>query len=179
MRGYSASGTTVPATPMVPDMDWRRHITSVSGYLDLGMGQKPWDELDSIPPGDSARSEVVVMRLVILQLMARWDDKAAEIARGAVRAYSECADLYPFGAYAIRRAEDVTAAFLFLQEGCKYLVENPGYWFNRSCSACQLGDLEDARACVTRAVELDKGFQQMALDDEDLEPLWEESGGVS
>jgi hypothetical protein len=34
--------------------------------------------------------------------------------------------------------------------------------------------LEDAKACVKKAVDLDKRFQEMALDDEDLEPLWEE-----
>jgi len=65
-------------------MDWQRHVTAASGFLDLGMGQEAWDELDSMPPEDRARSEVVVMRLVILQSMQRWD-KAAEIAIGAVR----------------------------------------------------------------------------------------------
>ena len=30
-------------------MDWQRNITAASGYLDLGMGQEAWDELDSIP----------------------------------------------------------------------------------------------------------------------------------
>jgi hypothetical protein len=47
------------------------------------------------------------------------------------------------------------------------------YWFNRGCYHWQLGDLEDAKSCVRRAVDLDKSFQQMALDDEDLEPLWD------
>jgi len=50
------------------EMDWQRHITAASGYLDLGTGQEAWDELDSMPPEDRARSEVVVMRLVILPL---------------------------------------------------------------------------------------------------------------
>ena len=68
------------------------------------------------------------------------------------------------------------AAFLFVQGGCTYLMENAAYWFNRGCYHCQFGELEDAKACVKRAVELDKRFQQMALDDEDLEPLWAELG---
>lgn len=55
-------------------------------------------------------------------------------------------------------------------------MENAAYWFNRGCYHCQLGELEDAKTCVKRAVELDKRFQQMALDDEDLEPLWDEWG---
>ena len=161
-------------------MDWTKHLTASQGYLDLGMGQEAWDELDSMPLRDRARPEVVVMRLVILQSMAQWD-KAAEIARGAIRAYPERPELYLlylFGAYAIRRAEDVRAAFLFLQEGCTYLVDDATYWFNRGCYHCQAGELEDAKRCVQRAAELDRRFQQMALDDEDLEPLWDELGGV-
>lgn len=31
-------------------MDWQRNITAASGYLDLGMGQEAWDELDTMPP---------------------------------------------------------------------------------------------------------------------------------
>lgn len=156
-------------------MRWQRHLIAASGYLDLGMGQEAWDELDAMPPGDRARSEIVVMRLVILQSMALWD-KAAEIAIGAVRHYPDCADLYLMGAYAIRRHLDVSAALEFLQGGQPCLIENAAYWFNRGCYHCQLGELEDAKACVQRAVDLDRSFQQMALDDDDLEPLWEELG---
>jgi Tfp pilus assembly protein PilF len=157
-------------------MDWQRQLTAAQGYLELGMGQDAWDELEEMPARDRARSEVVIMRLVILQSMARWD-KAAEIARGAVGAYPDCSDLYLIGAYAIRRAEDVRAAFEFLQEGCTCLVDNAAYWFNRGCYLCQLGEMEDAKMSVRRAVDLDKSFQQMALDDEDLEPLWDQLGG--
>jgi tetratricopeptide (TPR) repeat protein len=121
--------------------------------------------------------EVVVTRLVILQSMERWD-KAAEIAIGAVRAYPDCPDLYLIGAYAIRRHEDVRAAFLFLQEGCRCLVEVANYWFNRGCYHCQLGEMDDAKMCVKKSIELDRGFQQLALDDEDLEPLWDELGSA-
>jgi len=44
------------------------------------------------------------------------------------------------------------------------------------CYHCQMGELEDAKRCVRQAVELDKSFQQMALDDANLESLWEELG---
>lgn len=57
-------------------------------------------------------------------------------------------------------------------------MEEAAYWFNRGCYHCQLGEMEDAKQCVRQAVELDKGFQQMALDDPDLEPLWEALGGL-
>ena len=39
-------------------MDWRNYLTAAHGYLDLGMGQEAWDELDEMPAQDRARSEV-------------------------------------------------------------------------------------------------------------------------
>ncbi len=45
--------------------------------------------------------------------------------------------------------------------------------FNLGCYACQLGDIEQAKERVRNAVELDAQFKLLALDDADLEPLWE------
>ncbi|GAG14228.1 unnamed protein product, partial [marine sediment metagenome] len=122
-----------------------------------------------------ARIEVVVTRLLILQKMERWH-MGAEIARGAVRGWPECPDLYILGAYAIRRAEDVRAALEFLRSGEPCMADVANYWFNMACYHSQLGDLDEARTYVKKAVGLDKGFRMMALEDADLEPLWEELG---
>jgi hypothetical protein len=35
---------------------------------------------------------------------------------------------------------------------------------------------KERERCVRQAIELNKSYQQMALDDEDLELLWEELG---
>jgi len=45
--------------------------------------------------------------------------------------------------------------------------------FNLGCYACQLGDIEQAKTRVGKAIELDAKFKLLALDDADLEPLWE------
>jgi hypothetical protein len=68
----------------------------------------------------------------------------------------------------------VGAALEFLVSGKECMEDVATYWFNVGCYHCQLGELEDAKACVKKAVDLDKRFQEMALDYEDLEPLWEE-----
>ena len=49
--------------------------------------------------------------------------------------------------------------------------------FNLGCYACQLGDIEQAKTRVGKAIELDAKFKLLALDDADLEPLWEQIGG--
>lgn len=45
------------------------------------------------------------------------------------------------------------------------------------CDSCQLGDIEQAKERVKKAIELDAKFKLIALDDPDLEPLWKEMSG--
>jgi hypothetical protein len=45
--------------------------------------------------------------------------------------------------------------------------------FNLACYASVAGRFEEAKARLKRAVELDKQFQKLAIDDEDLRPLWD------
>jgi hypothetical protein len=47
------------------------------------------------------------------------------------------------------------------------------FHYNLACYECQLGDLEGAKARLKRAFELEQGFRTLALDDEDLRPLWD------
>jgi len=41
------------------------------------------------------------------------------------------------------------------------------------CYACQLGDMDNAKRFVGDAIKLDSKYKLMALDDADLEPLWD------
>jgi hypothetical protein len=45
--------------------------------------------------------------------------------------------------------------------------------YNLACYECQLGDLEVAKARLQHAISLDPACRAMALDDQDLKPLWE------
>jgi hypothetical protein len=45
--------------------------------------------------------------------------------------------------------------------------------FNLACYASVAGRMEEAKARLKRAIELDKQFQKLAIDDEDMQPLWD------
>jgi hypothetical protein len=49
--------------------------------------------------------------------------------------------------------------------------------FNLACYASVAGRMEEAKARLRLAIELDKGVRRLALDDEDLTPLWNWIGG--
>lgn len=45
--------------------------------------------------------------------------------------------------------------------------------YNLACYECQLGELEVAKARLRHAFKLDAHLRTLALDDEDLKPLWD------
>ena len=58
----------------------------------------------------------------------------------------------------------------------------PNEWlmrYNLACYSCQLGHLKEAEQWLGKAIDLanKKDIRQMALEDEDLKPLWEKLRG--
>jgi Flp pilus assembly protein TadD len=45
---------------------------------------------------------------------------------------------------------------------------------NLACYLCRLGRIDEARAAIAKAIELNPDLRLDALDDPDLEPLWTE-----
>jgi len=50
--------------------------------------------------------------------------------------------------------------------------------FNLACYASVTGRIEDAKERLRNAIELDKNVRILALDDEDLRPLWDWIAGL-
>jgi hypothetical protein len=62
---------------------------------------------------------------------------------------------------------------LWLLEAVERMPDEATLHYNLACYDCQLGDLPAAKARLTHAISLEPARQAMALDDEDLVPLWE------
>lgn len=45
--------------------------------------------------------------------------------------------------------------------------------YNLACYECRLGELSSAKEHLNKAFELQPKYRAMALDDADLEPLWQ------
>ena len=50
--------------------------------------------------------------------------------------------------------------------------------FSLACYASVTGRMEEAKARLRQAIDLDKDFRKLALDDEDLKSLWDWIGGL-
>ena len=77
-------------------------------------------------------------------------------------------------AYATRRAESIEAAKRNLLEAVEQHTKDALMHYNLACYECQLGDLEVGKARLKHALKIDPGMRLMALDDDDLKPLWDE-----
>ena len=75
--------------------------------------------------------------------------------------------------YAIRRANSIEAAKEILLNAEPKFPKQAVIKYNLACYFCQLGDLESAKKYLTRAFEIDPNWRLQALEDEDLEALWE------
>ncbi len=128
------------------------------------------NELKSVRAEHADRTEVMALQLAIFQEKKNWRS-LRRIAAELVDREPERPDWWVTFAYATRRAVSIEAARQILLEAEKHHPDEGVIQFNLGCYACQLGDLEEARARVGRAVEIDPGFNEARAQDPDLEPL--------
>jgi hypothetical protein len=156
--------------PLEPDN--QHHVTAAQGYLELGMPLEADAELDSVNPDVRHLPEVLAVRIVIYSALKKWELMQTVAKRMALYDPEEPQWTVSW-AYATRRADSIEAARMILINAVERLPNTAIFHYNLACYECQLGDLEAAKARLKRASELEQGFRRIALDDEDLRPLWD------
>lgn len=153
------------------------HLLAAEGWLELGSPSEAAAELDLISPSDQQHPDVLEMRWALHAHSRKWD-AALEAARDLLRVAPDRASGWLHQAYALRRAVDggLEQAREALQPAAEQFPKQPIIPFNLACYACQLGQLDEARAWLKRAMKVGgkKSIRIMALADADLKPLWPE-----
>jgi len=119
--------------------------------------------------------EILAIRVGIYAALKKWDlmrTVAAKLARDDPDNVHWIVCL----AYATRRAGSIDAAKVILLEAVERHPEAAILHYNLACYECQLGGLEVAKARLSHAFKLDGNFRALALDDEDLKPIWDSLG---
>jgi hypothetical protein len=151
-------------------MQLKRRLAHARGYLELDMVAEAAAELAFIPAPQNETTEVVAVRLAVLQEQKKWPELSA-LAGGFVRRAPDNAAAWVTWAYATRRADSLVAAEKILLEAEQHHPSEPTIQFNLGCYACQRGDLVTAQRRVERAIALDSKFAEAAAIDPDLAPL--------
>jgi tetratricopeptide (TPR) repeat protein len=148
------------------------HLQAAIGYLELGMVEDAANEIECLPQEHKNSSPVLGVRLEIYRTANQWSLMEV-VARELWNRYSDDPVYWNDLAWAVRHAKSLESANGILLQAVEKFPEDALTHFNLGCYACQLGDVEQAKTRVGKAIELDAKFKLLALDDADLEPLWD------
>jgi len=95
-----------------------------------------------------------------------------ELARHLVTVLPEDAGSWISLAYCTRRAESVEKAEEILLRAKAAHPEEAMIRYNLACYACVSGKMAAAIERLKEAITLHEGIRQLAVEDEDLRPLW-------
>ena len=119
---------------------------------------------------------VLELRWLIYSNDEQWD-ACLDIASAIVKMVPDRAQGWLDKAFSLRRANDggVEKAKTVLLEAAKLFPDDDMIQYNLACYCAQMGQLDAAQEHLDKSYELGdaKQIKLMALDDEDLKPLWE------
>lgn len=149
----------------------KTRLQYASGYLDLGMIKEAAKELEAVEDKEQFPGEYLSVRIRLQLSRKKW--KQMELA---AQRLSELEPENPYGwvnwAYALRERNKVKKAMSVAETGLEFVPEEALLWFNFACYCSLLGEVEDASHHLDEAVRLDKAFEAEAVNDPDLDNLW-------
>lgn len=152
-------------------------MNAALGWLGLNSPADARAELDGIAPAKQSHPAVLETRWLICVHEKNWREALAVAARELQVAPAGSSG-WLHRAYALRRVAGggLTQAWDALLPAAEKFSTEPVIAFNLACYACQLNQLDDARAWLQRAIKAGgkDAIEKMALADEDLKPLWPE-----
>ena len=145
--------------------------------MELGNLTEAQSELAQISQAQREHPDVLEVRWLISAEQKHWEE-GLQIAQALLRRAPKRPSGWLHQAYALRRVPHggVQQAWEALLPACDKFPKEPIIPFNLSCYACQLQQLDTARDWLKRAVAVGgkEKIKQMALQDSDLKPLWDE-----
>lgn len=150
--------------------DPSKHLKAAIGFLDLGMAQDAWDELEKLPPFLKDSDAVLDLRIEIFQRLGKWES-ARVLAESLAKRFPENPSWWIHWAFSVRREKSVEAARTVMMEAESIHPDFPLIPYNLACYESVLGRLSEAGELLKRAFAMDASLKKRALDDPDLEPI--------
>jgi tetratricopeptide (TPR) repeat protein len=157
--------------------DDAQHLVAALGYVELGMFVDADQEMDRIDPEVRHLPEVLAVRADLYQCAKNWDLMFVVVKRLAEYDPTNI-DWIAMYAYAARRAESLGSAKAILLSAVERNPVPAIFHYNLACYHCQLGERDEALQRLKQAFRREKKYRSMALEDPDLEPLWDSLGNI-
>jgi tetratricopeptide (TPR) repeat protein len=153
------------------------YLSAAVGWYELGNLAEARNELTRLSPAAQKHPDVLEVRWMFCAHQKAWEE-ALSVAQELVEQAPKRASGWLHKAYALRRAPSggLSQAMTALLPASEKFPREPTIPFNLACYACQLNQLDEARAWLKKALKVGgkRKVRAMALADQDLEPLWGE-----
>ena len=136
------------------------------------MFEEAQSELEEIDPSCRQLPELLAARIPLYRALEKWDLMAI-VAKKLTEWRSEEPANFIDWAYAARQVESIHQAHAILTRAAGLHPTDATIQFNLACCESQLGNLDPAKTYLKRAIEIEAKFSLMALEEVDLEPLWD------
>jgi len=152
-------------------------LSAAEGWMELGNSAEARAELDSITAPFQNHPHVLEVRWAVCAQEQNWP-AALEAARGLLQAAPERSSGWLHQAYSLRRVPEggLQAAWDVLFPAMGKFPKDAIIPYNLACYACLLQRFDEARDLVNRAIKVAgrEHIKQMALNDSDLQAIWNE-----
>ncbi len=149
-------------------------LSAALGWVGLGNPAEAEAELAQLSKAAQHHPDVLEAKWLVFAEEKRWE-KALAAARTLIEEAPQRSSGWLHQAYALRRVPEggLKKAWDALLPAFEMFPEEPTIPFNLSCYACQMRQLDTARAWLRRAVQIGgkATVRAMALADPDLEPI--------
>lgn len=153
------------------------YLSAAIGWFELGNCAEARMELARISKTVRNHPDVLELEWLIVSQEKDWP-AALKVAQALVQSAPDRASGWLHQAYALRRVPNggLIAAWNALSAVAEKFPAEPTLFYNLSCYACQMEQLDQARSLLKTAMRVGERKQllQMALADDDLKPLWDE-----
>ena len=150
------------------------HLNAATGWLELGNHLEAKAELGKISSANRRQPAVLEVDWRILAAEKNWPGALA-VARELVQADPDNASGWIHQSYTLHEMKQTREAFDLLLTVFERFPGLSTIPYNLACYACQLGDLDQARGWLAKAMRIrgKEDIKKVALSDPDLQPMWE------
>lgn len=153
------------------------HVSAAIGWIELGNAIEAKAELEKVSPELRKHPGVLEVEWTAEATAKNWP-AALKIAQQIIKFAPDEVSGWLHQAYALRRVPQggLLAAWNALFAVAEKFPDEGTVFYNLACYACQMEQMESARQLLQRAIKIDgeKHIKELALNDSDLEPMWDE-----
>ena len=159
--------SSLPSPELLPIL---KRLNAAVGYLNLGMPQDAWNELEDIEAKDRARPEVLKVRVEVCRALKQWE-MMAEVSNHLRKIEPDEVGHALDQAHAARRFKSEAEAAEILSMALRRYYDDALVRYNLACYWCVMGRVEEAREMLETACKKDESLRELAETDEDLAAL--------